>query len=101
MKSIEMTAKTTEDAISAGLEQLGVSLGDVKVDILEEGSKGLFGLFGSRPAKVRLTLTEESSEDEVHEIFAHALGNVNEEKPAKAENPVKAEMPAPAEARPA
>ena len=101
MKSIEMTAKTTEDAISAGLEQLGVSLGDVKVDILEEGSKGLFGLFGSRPAKVRLTLTEESSEDEVHEIFAHALGNVNEEKPAKAEKPVKAETPAPAEARPA
>ena len=101
MKSIEMTAKTTEDAISAGLEQLGVSLSDVKVEILEEGSKGLFGLFGSRPAKVRLTLTEENTEDEVHEIFAHALGNVNEEKPAKAEKPVKAEMPAPAEARPA
>ena len=39
--------------------------------------------------KVRLTLTEESSEDEVHEIFAHALGNVNEEKPAKAEKPEK------------
>ena len=36
MNSIEMTAKTTEDAISAGLEKLGVSISDVKVEILEE-----------------------------------------------------------------
>ena len=69
MTSIEMTAKTTEDAISHGLEQLGVSISDVKVEILEEGSKGLFGLFGSRPAKIRLTLVEEESGDEVREIF--------------------------------
>ena len=34
MTSIEMTAKTTEDAISQGLEQLGVSISDVKVEIL-------------------------------------------------------------------
>ena len=97
MKSIEMTAKTTEDAISAGLEQLGVSLSDVKVEILEEGSKGLFGLFGSRPAKVRLTLTEENTEDEVHEIFAHSLGEAKEEN--KAKEALKTEAPKP-EAKP-
>ena len=97
MKSIEMTAKTTEDAISAGLEQLGVSLSDVKVEILEEGSKGLFGLFGSRPAKGRLTLTEENTEDEVHEIFAHSLGETKEEN--KAKEALKTEAPKP-EAKP-
>ena len=91
MKSIEMTAKTTEEAISAGLEQLGVSLSDVKVDIVEEGSKGLFGLFGSRPAKVRLTVTEEDTADEVHEIFANSLTGQNTAKTAEKAAPAKAE----------
>lgn len=59
MRTIESSAKNVEEAISAGLDQLGVSISDVTIDILEEGSKGLFGLFGSRQAKVRLTLKEE------------------------------------------
>ena len=59
MKSYESSAKTIEEAISAGLEKLGASISDVTIDVLEEGSKGLFGLFGSRQAKVRLTLKEE------------------------------------------
>ena len=46
MKTYESSAKTIEEAISAGLEHLGVSIGEVTIDILEEGSKGLFGLFG-------------------------------------------------------
>ena len=80
MKSYEVSARTIEEAISNGLEHLGVSLSEVTVDILEEGSKGLFGLFGSRPAKVRLTVKEEEAE----ESMAHALfeGTLDEEKPA-------------------
>ncbi len=62
MKAYESSAKTIEEAISAGLEHLGVSIGEVTIDILEEGSKGLFGLFGSRLAKVRLTLKEQEEE---------------------------------------
>jgi len=101
MKSYEFTARTTEEAISAGLEKLGVSISDVTVDIVEEGSKGLFGLFGSRPAKVRLTLNEEESVENV----AHAMfeGMLDEEKPAAkpAKAPVKAEKPAPKAEKPA
>ncbi len=74
MKSVEISARTTEEAISEGLEKLGVTLSDVTVDILEEGSKGLFGLFGSRPAKVRLTLNEDDDEDSgVKAIFAEPV----------------------------
>ena len=58
MKSYESTAKTVEEAITAGLNVLGASIGDVDIVVLEEGSKGLFGLFGSRNAKVRLTMKE-------------------------------------------
>ena len=61
-KSYEFSAKTIEEAISLGLEELGVAISDVTVDIIQEGSKGLFGLFGSRLAKVKLTLNDDEEE---------------------------------------
>jgi len=74
MKTYESSARTMEEAISAGLEALGVSISDVTVDIIDEGSKGLFGLFGSRLAKVRLTVKEQEED---------LLASLTEEKPAK------------------
>ncbi len=73
MKSHEATGRTVEEAISAGLETLGMSIGDVTVDILQEGSKGLFGLFGSRQAKVRLTIKEQETIRDTQSIFANSL----------------------------
>lgn len=55
MKSIEVSARTIEEAVSAGLSKLGCSIADCKVEIIQEGAKGLFGVFGSKPATVRLT----------------------------------------------
>ena len=101
MKEYEVSARTIEEAISQGLEHLGVSISDVKVDVIEEGSKGLFGLFGSRPAKVRLTLTDDSQpvENVAHSILADVMSDEEpkqqpkpqEKAAAKAE---KAEKPA-------
>ena len=85
MKTYEFTARTTEEAISSGLEQLGLSISDVTVDVLEEGSKGLFGLFGSRPAKIRLTVKEEEASSEVHDLFNGMLEEKQEKKAAKAD----------------
>ena len=93
MKEHVFSARTIEEAISQGLEQLGVSVSDVTVDVLEEGSKGLFGLFGSRPAKVRLTLKEDEAADEnvVHSILADALKDLEPQKEPKAEKQEKEE----------
>ncbi|NMD38024.1 MAG: protein jag [Christensenellaceae bacterium] len=54
--SIESSAKTVEEAIALGLEKLGVCIAEVDIEVLEEGSKGLFGFFGSKMANVKLTL---------------------------------------------
>ena len=106
MKVHEVTGRTTEEAISQGLQELGVSISDVTVDIIEEGSKGLFGLFGSRPAKVRLTMKEEENEaDTVRAILEGALkdepapkprkeSKKKEEKPAEEKKEAKAKAPA-------
>ena len=53
MRIKEFTGKTTQEAIDNGLAELGVTIADVHVDVLQEGAKGLFGLFGSKPACVR------------------------------------------------
>ena len=84
MKTYESSAKTIEEAISAGLEKLGVSISDVTIDVLEEGSKGLFGLFGSRQAKVRLTLKETG---------ADPLEALTAAKPARSAAPAKPAAP--------
>ena len=70
MRSQEFTGKTTQEAIDAGLAALGVTIADVHVDVIQEGAKGLFGLFGSKPACVRLTVMEEEKEDD------HGLGDL-------------------------
>lgn len=54
-RSIEVTGEDVEQAIESGLNQLGVGPNDVIVEVLEEPSRGMFGL-GARPARVRLQL---------------------------------------------
>lgn len=54
-RTIEVTGENVEEAIAKGLAELGASASDVIVEVLEEPSRGMFGL-GARPAKVRLKL---------------------------------------------
>lgn len=58
IRIIECSGKTEDDAIMAGLKQLGLSLEEVEIEILQEGSKGLFGI-GAKPFIVRLTEIKE------------------------------------------
>ncbi len=54
--SIEVIAPTVDEAVQRGLEQLGLPLDQVEVEILDRGGRGLFGLLGRRQARVRLTV---------------------------------------------
>ena len=63
MKSIEISARTVEDAVNEGLQKLGCSISDCRVDIVQDGAKGLFGVFGSKPAIVRLSLLNGDADD--------------------------------------
>ncbi len=70
-----MSAGSVEEAVEKGLQELGVGIGDIEYQVIQEGSKGLFGLFGSRQAKISITVKEEE-EDPLKELLAE------EEKPA-------------------
>ena len=109
MRSIESKAKTMEEAVSLGLEQLGVSFEDVNIDILDEGHKGFLGLLGAKPVVVRLTVKENAEETNVLKDVKLGLNpeNPKAEKPARpaaakpAGKKAPAEKPAPKAEKPA
>lgn len=53
--TLEIIAPTVEEAIAQGLAQLGLTADAVSVEVLDAGSKGLFGL-GKAQVRVRLTV---------------------------------------------
>ncbi len=99
MKSIESSGKTVEDAVRAGLQQLGCDAADVTIDVLEAGRPGLFGMFG-KLAKVRLTLKENDLDFEMPSLSLDGQ-KTRAPKPEKKAEPKKAEKteaPAPKKA---
>lgn len=55
MKSIEVEGKTVEEALNKALIELGLDKSMVNVEILNQGSKGLFNVIGVKPAKIRVS----------------------------------------------
>jgi spoIIIJ-associated protein len=63
MKKIVVTGKSIEEAVKQGLNQWKVTEDRVKVNVLEQPSKGLFGLIRSKEAKVELELIPDALEE--------------------------------------
>ena len=59
--TLEVIAPTVEEAIQQGLAQLGLTADAVSVEVLDSGSKGLFGL-GGRQVRVLLTVNPPMTE---------------------------------------
>jgi spoIIIJ-associated protein len=65
--TLEKIAPTVDEAVTEGLTELGLGAEAVDVEVLDNGSRGLFGV-GSRQARVRLTVkTPASGPDAVAE----------------------------------
>ena len=54
--SIEVEGKNIEEAVKKALKQLKVKRDKVKIEVLSEEEKGLFGMDGAKPAKVRVSM---------------------------------------------
>ncbi len=59
MRSIEIEAKTPQEAIKIALKKLGVPRNKVEVKVLSEEDKGLFGMEGANLARVKVTVKRE------------------------------------------
>ncbi len=112
-KYIEVTGKTEDAAIAAGLAQLGLERDDVSVELLERAKTGFLGI-GSCPARVKLTYTvpdepapaaprQEAPKQEPTKEAQPKTEKPRREKPKKekAAKPAKQERTAPAAEAPA
>lgn len=81
MRSIEVSAKSVDEAIFMGIDQLGLSIDQVDIEIIEEGGRRLFGI-GTKQCVVRLT---ERAPEEVERVLIEQEKQAEEEKQHKRE----------------
>ncbi len=58
MKQVTASGQTVDDAVKSALEQLNTSRDQVNIEIIDEGKKGMFGIFGAKRAIVKVSIQE-------------------------------------------
>ena len=56
---LEVEGITVEEAIKKALQLLKLPRIKVKIEVLAEGEKGLFGMSGAKPAKIRASVIQD------------------------------------------
>lgn len=62
MESREFTAKSVQEAIKKGLEEMNLAIDEADIDIVTEATSGIFG-FGAKKAVVRITPMDDENID--------------------------------------
>jgi spoIIIJ-associated protein len=86
VKQVTATGQTVEEAVNSALAQLQVSKDRTEIDIIDQGKKGFFGIFGARPAVVKVTVIIDPIEE-----AKKFLAQVSEQMGAPAEIEIKRE----------
>jgi spoIIIJ-associated protein len=78
MIQVEKTGRTVDEAIAAALRELGVSAEETDIEIIEEATKGILGIFSGKQAKVLVRVKEEKMElaAGVTEFLQRVLGEM-------------------------
>ena len=63
-RMVETTGKTVEKALEKALGELGASVEQVDIEILEAGQKGMLGIFGAKDAKIRVQRKSDGAPDD-------------------------------------
>jgi len=71
---VEKTGKNVEEAIQSALDELQCTRDEAEIEVLAESTKGLWGILGSKDAKVRVWKREDSKAQ------AEAIANALEEE---------------------
>ncbi|QOR66661.1 protein jag [Cytobacillus suaedae] len=63
MKQITATGQTVDEAVESALAQLQTTKDRTEITIIDEGKKGIFGIFGTKPAVVKVTMKMDPVEE--------------------------------------
>ena len=84
MKSLEMTGKTVDAAVNKALLELGATLEEAEIEVLEDGAKGIFGL-GSKDARVRVSVPEKGCAEKAKAFVSMIMDKMGLEATVTAE----------------
>src|SRR5574341_720292 len=84
--SLEVTAKTVEEAVELALRQLGVPRSEVEIVVLKEGRVGFLG-FGAEDAVVRVSLRVDEGPRRIPSVQAPAATRPSRAQAPTAEGP--------------
>lgn len=71
LKTLTIKGKTVDEAISNGLKELGLSIDEVTIEILQDGGKGFLGFGKSALVKLTEKETGSSAEKFLKQLFEH------------------------------
>lgn len=63
MKQTTATGQTVKEAVESALAQLQITEDRADISIVDEGKKGIFGIFGARPAVVKVSVIKDPIEE--------------------------------------
>ncbi|MBM7541360.1 RNA-binding cell elongation regulator Jag/EloR [Amphibacillus cookii] len=58
MKQVTASGQTVKDAVQSAIQQLNTTEDQVNIEIIDEGKKGMFGIFGAKRAIVKVSIKE-------------------------------------------
>ncbi|OZU89467.1 protein jag [Virgibacillus indicus] len=76
MRELTASGQTVEEAVQSALEQLNTTRDQVEIDVIDEGKKGLLGVFGSKRAIVKVTIAKNQIQ-ETEKFIKEVTGNMN------------------------
>ena len=97
MEYIEVTGKSVDEAITNACLKLETSSDKIEYEVIDKGSNGLFGIFNSKPAKIKARVKSgvDSVDEEFKEFEKNEKKVINEtievKKEASKKESVKAE----------
>ncbi len=91
MEYKEFSAKTIEDAVIKASIELETASDHIEYEVIEKGSTGILGLFGSRPAVIKARVKAEAAAEDIAPVKSAVKESVKKEK---IENPEKIEKTA-------
>jgi len=63
VKQVTATGQTVKEAVESALAQLQTTEDHTEISIIDEGKKGIFGIFGARPAVVKVSVKMDPIEE--------------------------------------
>lgn len=76
MRTIDVLAKTKEEAIAKAMAELNVPMECLEVEVIEEATKGFLGLIGKKECHIRVTELDDTRAEEFATEFLNGLFEV-------------------------